>query len=136
MKYLLKYKIFESTKDDEVIGYINDIFQDLADEKLGFKIDVSRTPMSSIYGTSTTVRIRKVMWVRTGDISKSNHLKFKWSDVSEFILRVINYLKGEGEKIKFIEVPTDTDILEYGVDDLDSIDPNTEVYSIKIVSEI
>jgi len=131
MKYLLKYKIFESTKDDEVIGYINDIFQDIADEKLGFKIDVHRS------STSTAVNIRKVKWVRRDGRSLfSDHSKFKWSDVSEFILRTINYLKGEGERIKFIEFPTDTDILEYEVEDLDNIDPNTEVYSIKIVSEI
>lgn len=130
MKYLLKYKIFESTNDEEVIGYINDIFQDIADEKLGFKIDVNRT------SNSTIVNIRKVRWIQSHGRSLSDHSKFKWSDVSEFILRVINYLKGEGEEIKFIEVPTDTDILEYDVEDLDSIDPNTEVYSIKIVSEI
>jgi len=88
MKYLKKYKLFESYFNEDIIVELNDILLELTD--LGYFVDLSVLCWLEIKGTGVfnPDKIR----VFIGGIAKSN---FTYDDVKEVFERMTDYMESE-----------------------------------------
>ena len=83
MKYLKKYKLFESLFNEDVITELDDILLELKD--LGYFVDITEMKGSGVFITS---KIR----VFIGGIAGSN---FVYDDVKEVFERMTDYIESE-----------------------------------------
>ena len=83
MKYLKKYKLFESYFNEDIIHELNDILLELTD--LGYFVDLTEMKGS---GVLNPAKIR----VFIGGIAKSN---FVYDDVKEVFERMTDYMESE-----------------------------------------
>jgi hypothetical protein len=93
MKHLKTYKIFESSEEEDIMSFLNDIFLELDD----FNVDINKLPNFNVYSVS----IYKTEKQSYFSPNKSN--RFKLKDVLETILSADRYMKSEGYKIDSIE---------------------------------
>lgn len=93
MKHLKTYKIFESSEEEDIMSFLNDIFLELDD----FNVDINKLPNFDVYSVS----IYKTEKQSYFSPNKSN--RFKLKDVLETILSADRYMKSEGYKIDSIE---------------------------------
>lgn len=83
MKYLKKYKLFESYFNEDIIHELNDILLELTD--LGYFVDLTEMKGSGVLNPD---KIR----VFIGGIAKSN---FVYDDVKEVFERMTDYMESE-----------------------------------------
>lgn len=83
MKYLKKYKLFESYFNEAIINELNDILLELTD--LGYFVDLTEMKGSGVLNPD---KIR----VFIGGIAKSN---FVYDDVKEVFERMTDYMESE-----------------------------------------
>ena len=97
MKYLKKYKLFESYFNEDIIAELNDILLELTD--LGYFVDLRETKGTNHLNPD---KIR----VFIGGIAKSN---FAYDDVKEVFERMTDYMESENFTILnlFYSTPED-----------------------------
>jgi hypothetical protein len=83
MKYLKKYKIFESYFNEDIINELDDILLELKD--LGYFVDITEMKGSGVFNPA---KIR----VFIGGIAGSN---FVYDDVKEVFERMTDYMESE-----------------------------------------
>jgi hypothetical protein len=83
MKYLKKYKLFESYFNEDIINELDDILLELKD--LGYFVDITEMKGSGVFNPA---KIR----VFIGGIAKSN---FVYNDVKEVFERMTDYMESE-----------------------------------------
>ncbi len=95
MKYLKKYKLFESsspiTKEEEIIiiNDLNDIFNEIRDEDIEVVVESKR--MGKVIGDSINIEINGIVGDR--DVESFYLPTFKLGDISDVIFRADDYLK-------------------------------------------
>ena len=97
MKYLKKYKLFESSFNEDIIDELNDILLELSD--LGYFVD-----LREIKGTGVLNPDKIKVFI--GGIADSN---FAYDDVKEVFERMTDYMESEGFTILnlFYSTPED-----------------------------
>jgi hypothetical protein len=80
MKYLIKYKLFESTESD-----LRDMLLDLEDD--GYRVSIN-DPLLASTGEPSNIR---AVWIRDNS-NPSNSVGKDWSELRDYALRIKDYL--------------------------------------------
>ena len=102
MKYLKKYKLFESDFNKEILNNIEDIFREIED--LGFKVEYNRGGVDELL----KIYIESVKWDETVENTQ------KYYPTQEFInsfLHLISYVKESNLDYR-IEVIDDSQVID------------------------
>lgn len=95
MKHLQSYKVFESSENDEVENYLNDIFLDVQDINIPIKIE---TMTGFIQGIFKYMKEPLIYKITIGDKNRTPDAKtFQLKDVCDSILMAKSYMSEEGE---------------------------------------
>jgi pectate lyase len=95
MRYLKKYKIFETTESevDDLISILQDLTLDIKDKDL--KVDVIKS--GRFFNSMTLLGIKII-------ISKEGYGRFKLSDIKDEIIQIVDFMDSYDWKIDYIEV--------------------------------